>query len=161
MEKKVKELEAKLKNVTENWKRAAADYSNLEKRVLKEKETVVKFANAELIKKILPILDSLKEAAEQSKDAGYSLILKQLKDVLKDEGVVEIKTEGEKFDPQEHEAVEVVKGSEEGKIVEIIRTGYKIEDRVIRPAQVKVAKKEPPEVSERAEREGAHAGDYV
>lgn len=161
MEEKIKDLEGKLREVTEKWKRAAADYANLEKRVEKEKEAIFRFVQATIISQFLPILDSLVEAERKSQDSGFSLILKQFKDLLEEQGVEEIKGMGEKLDPLRHEAVEVVRGADEDKVVEILRSGYKIGDKVIRPAQVKVKKREPNRESERAEREGAKAGDYV
>ena len=153
LDKKVEKLEEKLQAMTERWKRSAADYANLEKQIDKEKKAMVGFSTAVIIKRLLPVLDSLKEAVKSAQDTGFGLILKQFGDILKEEGVVEIKAAGEEFDPQKHEAVEVIYGGEDGKVVEILRGGYKIRGKVIRPAQVRVVKKEPQKDSERVESE--------
>lgn len=120
--KKVQELEDQLK-------RALADYENLQKRVEKEKTEVIKFANELLLLKILGIVD------------GLEMVLSQFRQLLKSEGFVTVEVkEGDKFDPQLHEAV----GSEgEGEtIIEVLSRAYKLHDKIIRPARVRVGKRE-------------------
>ena len=103
MVKKSKDFEGK-------WKRALADYRNLEKRFIKEKQGVIQFANAALIDKLLGILDDLEKAARHLKNEGLDLILEQFKRALESEGLTEIKAKGEKFNPEKMDAVEIVKG---------------------------------------------------
>lgn len=134
------ELKKRCQELENNWKRAAADYQNLEKRTAKENEEFRKFANAALILKILPVLDGLERAAPPQADEGVRLVLKRLLEVLAGEGVEEIEALGKDFDPHRHDCLEVVKGSEEGKVVEVLARGYKIGERIIRPARVRVAK---------------------
>ena len=110
----------------------------------------MEYGSEELILKILPILDSLEKAETQIpldfKDnewvEGISQVRIQLQDFLKKEGVEEIKTIGERFDPNFHEALEKVevKNKEVGKIVKEIQKGYTLNNKVIRPAKVKITK---------------------
>lgn len=131
---------AETNELEEKYLRALADYQNLEKRVEREKETFVKFANAVLILKMLPVLDNLERASEHLKDQGIELVIKQFKEALSSEGVTEIEAAGQAFDPQLHEAVEKVSG-EEDKVMEVVEKGYKLGEKVIRPAKVKVGGK--------------------
>lgn len=130
------------------WKRAQADYDNLKKETTKEKSEFAKYANANLIIELLPILDNFKSAfsqiPENEKDSswvtGFSYIMKQMEDFLKSNGVESIKTVGEKFDHNLHEAVEEKKVEEkkDGVILEEKRSGYKLHDKVIQVAKVVV-----------------------
>lgn len=138
---KRKDLEEKVKDLEGKWKRAVADYQNLEKRVARERETLVKFANFSFIKKTIPLKDSLEKATQSSPGEGVGLVLKQLEGILRDEGVEEIEAQGAKFNPHFHECVEAVEGGQEGMVVEVVAKGYKIGERIIRPARVKVGKK--------------------
>ncbi len=124
------ELEAK-------YIRVLADYQNLEKRVAREKDIFVKFANVVLVLKMLPVLDNLQRASEHLKDQGIELVVKQFQDALSSEGVTEIGTVGDAFNPEHHEAIEKVAG-EEGKVMQVLEKGYKLGDKVIRPAKVKI-----------------------
>ncbi|HET7713325.1 MAG TPA: nucleotide exchange factor GrpE [Patescibacteria group bacterium] len=124
----------------EKYLRALADYQNLEKRVEREKDNFVKFANTVLILKMLPILDNLERAGAHLKDQGIDLVIKQFKEALSSEGVTEIRPAGSDFDPELHEAVEKVSG-EEDKVIDIVQSGYKMGDKVIRPAKVTVGGK--------------------
>jgi len=128
-----------LEELTKKWHRALADYQNLEKRAGLEKEEFAKFANAQLILKILPGLDSLEKAGKHLKDEGLKLALKQLNDELGGEGLEKIETLGQDFDPETMECLEVTEG-EEGKVLDEIRPGYKLNKRVLRVAQVRVGK---------------------
>ncbi|MBM3205866.1 nucleotide exchange factor GrpE [Candidatus Shapirobacteria bacterium] len=129
-EKKLIELESK-------WKRALADYHNLEKRIVKEKESFVKFSNAQLLQSLLPVLDDFERAEEHLKDQGLSLAINKLKEVLKNEGVLEIKAQGEEFNPELMEVVEMIVGPK-NKVVEVSNKGYFLDEKVLRPAKVKV-----------------------
>jgi len=133
---KVKELKEKNEELEEKYKRALADYQNLQKRAGKEKEEFIKFANARLLDKLLPILDGLEECCYHLKEKGLGLILDQFKKVLASEGLEEIKAEGEKFDPDRMDAIQMVKG-EKNQVVQVVLKGYRL-DKVLRPAKVKV-----------------------
>lgn len=133
-------MSAKLKD---QLVRALADYDNLRKRYEAEREICVKVAAGKLLVKLLPILDSLKAAQYHLQDPGLAITIKQLEDILKEEGLEEIKTEtGVKFDPNLHEAVEVVEGKEKGaKIKEVVLSGWKFANGpVIRHTKVKATK---------------------
>jgi molecular chaperone GrpE len=130
-------LEKKLVEAEDKWKRALADYHNLEKRIVKEKESFVKFSNAQLWGKLLPIIDDLDLAEKHLKDQGLSLTLNKLKEVLKSESVLEIEMQGKDFDPHLMEAVEMVEGPE-NKVIEVLSKGYLLGEKVLRPAKVKV-----------------------
>jgi len=142
-----KKTSAEISDLTDKWKRALADYQNLEKRIEGERRDFVRFAGSGLILKILPALDSLERAEVHLKDEGLSLAVKQLKDVLESEGLERIKTLGEDFDPSEMECIEVAAGKE-GKVVREVRAGYKLNDKILRCAQVVVAKKQKGEKNE-------------
>ena len=116
---------SKLDEMTNNWKRALADYQNLEKRTLEEKLNFSQFANSQLILKLLPVLDSLDELVKLDKfgqDQHLQLIIKQFRDILTGEGLEKIEVLGKEFDPQEMECVEVLEG-EDGKVIAETRTG--------------------------------------
>jgi len=135
--KKTKEVEEKLEDFENRLKRALADYANLEKRVEREKEDFVKLANAQLVDKLLPVLDDLELCEKHLKDKGVSLVGDQFREVLKSEGLEEIKASGEKFDPETMDCVEIVAGPK-NRVVEVALKGYLLNNRVIRPAKVKV-----------------------
>lgn len=128
----------------ENWKRALADYQNLQKRFAKEKKNVVEFANSVLIMRLFPILDNLEIMEKHSDEEGLRMIIKEFKGVLEDEGVKQIEVEGKDFDSETMEAIESVEGKP-GKVVEVIRKGYKFKNKVLRPAEVKIGRTESEE----------------
>jgi len=139
---------SKAESYLANWQRAAADYQNLKRRAEKEREEYGRLATAALVINILPLLDDL-ERALTSVDIrlagltwvdGIRLIYRKFQAVLEAAGVSEIKAEGETFDPNLHEAVMYGEG-EEGKVVSEVQKGYRLGDRVIRPAMVVVGKK--------------------
>jgi molecular chaperone GrpE len=130
-------LDKKLMEVEDKWKRALADYHNLEKRIVKEKESFVRFSNAQLWGKLLPVIDDLEAAEKHLKDQGLTLTLNKLKEVLKSEEVLEIKAMGEDFNPHLMEAMEMV-GGPKGKVIEVLNKGYLLGEKVLRPAKVKV-----------------------
>jgi len=96
----------------EKWKRALADYRNLQKRVTKEKQDLARFSNRALISKLLPVLDDLEEAVRKSEDQGYEKILNKFRGVLQEEGLEEIEVMGKEFDPR---VMEGVFAGDEGK----------------------------------------------
>ncbi len=127
----------KITDLENKWKRALADYANLEKRIEKEKEDFVKFANAQLLNKLLAVLDNLELAERHLKDKGLTLAGNRFREILKEEGVEEIEVLGRNFDPELMDAVETVDGPK-NKVVEVVLKGYKLYGKVLRPAKVKV-----------------------
>ena len=130
-----------------NWQRAEADFQNYKRRVDQERSESRRFASAALIINTLPILDDL-ERALMSLDArlagltwfeGIALIHRKILILLENAGVTPIEAEGRQFDPHEHEAVTHAEG-EEGKVLAEVQRGYKLHDRVLRPAMVVVGK---------------------
>jgi len=119
-------------------KRALADYHNLERRVDEERRLLAQLSSAILIEKFLPVLDNLENAQKHLNDEGLEIVIKQFRNVLAQEGVEEIVAEGAQFDPHFHEATEVIEGPDEGRVVKVIRKGYKIDSKVLRPTQVAV-----------------------
>jgi molecular chaperone GrpE len=136
---KIKAEKDELKN---QLARALADYDNLIKRVEREREELETLSNFKIILELLPILDNLRAALAHLGDPGLAIALKDFEEVLKSEGIEEIKVEeGDKFNHNLHEAVEMVPG-EKGKIMEVVLSGWKYTDGpVIRHAKVKVGGK--------------------
>ena len=140
MAKKPKQEE--LENVKNQLKRALADYSNLQKRFEEEKKFIVLYANATLLLKLVGVFDSLEQAGKHLENEGLNLSIRKFRETLESEAIREISSEGKKFDPNFHEAIDVVEGKEDGKIVEVLQKGYTLNDKVLRPAKVKVSKKQ-------------------
>ncbi|MBU2563809.1 MAG: nucleotide exchange factor GrpE [Actinobacteria bacterium] len=133
-------------------KRLQADYDNYRKRTLREHLEHIKRANKDLIGKLLPVIDNFEIALDAGKKMkkeesdffkGVEMIYENLMELLKKENVKVIDPKGEEFNPEVCEAVatEAVKDVDEGKILDVIRKGYMIDDFLIRPAVVKVCKK--------------------
>jgi molecular chaperone GrpE len=129
--------------------RAAADFDNYRKRIDRERRDLVDYAATELIAEVLPVLDDLERALEQPASPevaayrqGVELVHRKMLDLLKKRGVTPIPAAGERFDPNLHEAVvhEVSDAHEEGTITGELRRGYRLKERLLRPAMVKVAK---------------------
>ncbi len=153
LEEKINSLEEELEKIEEEkntiYKKAQrlkADFVNFRRRSAKEKMGIGIQAKIELICEILPVVDNFERALDVKTDdeefkKGVEMIYKQLVNTLKQEGLTEISTIDEKFDHKYHEAVEQVKDSEKesGTIIEEIEKGYLFEDRVVRPAKVKVS----------------------
>jgi len=131
------QLEQKIADLENKWKRALADYINLEKRIEKEKKSFVKFSNAQLLDKLLTVLDDLERCEKHAKDKGISLVCERFREILRGEEVEEIKVLDQKFDPKTMDAVEIVPGPK-NKVVEVILKGYLLNGKVLRPAKVKV-----------------------
>jgi molecular chaperone GrpE len=141
MSKKKNNWQDKIDDLENKWKRALADYANLEKRIAKEKDFLVKFSNQELLEKLLPVLDDLERAEKHLKDQGLTMAINKLREVLKNEGIIEIKAEGEEFDPHLMEAIETVEGPK-NKVMEVVNKGYRWGDKILRVAKVKVGGKQ-------------------
>lgn len=133
----IQELKKKIEDFENTLKRVLADYQNLEKRTLEEKQELIRSANRGLILRLLPALDTLVIAQKHTNDQGLALSLQQLFVILEREGVKKIETVGKDFDPKYMEAVTTVAG-QEGKIMEELRPGYILDDKVLRVAQVSV-----------------------
>lgn len=143
-EKSEQEEVTKLKNQREEleskYKRALADYQNLEKRVQDERINWIRSSNKELLLRLLPVLDTLLMLHKHIKDQGLTVSIQQFLSVLAQEGVKQIPlTVGSKFDPNIMECIMTEEG-EDGRVIEELRIGYKINDSILRPAQVKVGK---------------------
>ena len=137
-------LKKEIETLTGSWKRALADYQNLQKRYERERTDFIQFANSNLILRLIEVLNHLEKAAESLKDKGLDLVVTEFKRVLTEEGLEEIKSHGEKFDPNFMEAVEVVEGKNEEKVAEVINKGYLLKGKVLLPAKVKVFQAEKP-----------------
>ena len=130
--------------------RSRAELDNYRKRVAREKEDAIRYANNSLLESLLPILDNFElglNAAKNATDAagivqGLGMVRKQLEDFLRDHGVETLDAEGKPFDPNLHEAVAQEDSPEipEGHVIRQLRRGFKLKDRLIRPATVVVSK---------------------
>lgn len=151
LKKQMEETKMKCEEYLAGWKRERADFINYKKEESERVGCFIKYANEELILKILPILDNIylaeKELPEEIKGSkwteGFLQIKTQLSDFLQKEGVEEIKTTNAKFDPnlmEVSEEVEDGKGEESGTVIEEIQKGYTLHDKLIRPTKVKVTK---------------------
>ena len=147
--KKTEEFEQLQNRVSElenQLKRAVADYQNLEKRVSEGRSELTSFMGAELVKRLLPVLDHLEQSlsgmSEEEKQSGWAkgveLAVKEFKSVLQSEGLDEIVADGQ-FDPALHEAVDTRDGVD-NTILEVVRKGYNLNGKVIRPAGVVVGR---------------------
>ena len=135
-----------LEETTDRLKRIVAEFENYKKRSGKEREMLYNSLLADIVSSFLPVIDNLEKAAEaKTEDENYKqgleLVLKQFKDVLTKLGVEEIKTVGETFDPEVHEAVSSLQDDTKGEkeIVQEYRKGYKVGTKVVRHAMVVVA----------------------
>lgn len=134
--------------------RSQADFENFRKRAAREKEDAVKFANASFLERLIPILDNFElglnaargSAADSPILAGMDMVAKQLNDFLLSSGVEPVNGEGATFDPNLHEAVAQEASAEvaEGVVIRQLRKGYKLRERLLRPATVVVSKGKAP-----------------
>ncbi len=132
-------------------KRLKAEFENYKRRSQKERERIVSWSNEDLIKQFLPVLDDLERAVDSSQQSknlaslmeGMRMILDQLKAILQKQGLQEIQAKGEEFDPHFHEALMSVDLAEypDNLVVEEMRKGYKLNNKILRPAMVKVNKR--------------------
>jgi molecular chaperone GrpE len=147
---KVKELQGLSEKNYDLYLRSQAEMENMKKRNRREKEDWLKFCNENLIKQILPIMDSLEKAISHSDNEkalhalreGVELTLKGLRNALSKAGLEGIRAEGQPFDPNFHEAVSQIEDDdvEAGMVVQEIQKGYTLNKRLIRPAMVVVSK---------------------
>ena len=151
----LEELKDRAARADENWERllrTTADFENFKKRVTREKQEAIRYANEGLLQKLVPVLDNFDMAlsaaqtgqteAAQSLQAGINMIYQQLKSALVEAGLEEVDAAGKTFDPNLHEAVSQTETAEvpEGQVLQQLRKGYKLRDRLLRPATVVVAK---------------------
>lgn len=152
----LEDLKARAAKADENWERllrTTADFDNYKKRAARERTEAVQFANASLIQKLLPVLDNFEmalAAARSAKDeksaslqAGIVMVQSQIKSILAEAGLEEIDALGKTFDATLHEAISQQETADvpEGRVMQQIRKGYKMRERLLRPAAVVVAKK--------------------
>lgn len=152
----IAELQAQANKAAENWDkyvRLNADFDNFKKRAARERQEAIRYANEGLLEKLIPVLDNFEMAMQAANgpqagnaDAlkqGVNMIHSQLKNAIGEAGLEEIKAEGQKFDPNIHEAVSQMESKDvpEGHVLQQLRKGYKLRDRLVRPATVIVAKK--------------------
>lgn len=144
----VDKAQKEIDDLTSRLLRSQADYDNLRRRSREEREAAAKYRSQSVIESLLPVIDNFERGLNVSPESeeaksilqGMEMVYRQLQDALKNEGVEVIETNDQLFDPNLHQAVMQVEeeGFESGKIVEELQKGYKLKDRVLRPAMVKV-----------------------
>lgn len=147
-QKQLAEQKAKVEDNFNRLVRLQADFDNYRKRVQKEKEEFFKYASVSLCEALLPVLDNFQLALAASEQdpakvlEGVEMIYRQLQDVLQKEGLEPIEAVGREFDPSRHEAImqENTDAHPDNTVIEELRRGYYLRDRLLRPAMVKVAK---------------------
>ena len=152
----IEELQTRAAKADEHWERllrTTADFDNFKKRAAREKIEAAQYANFSLIQKLLPVLDNFEMALAAAQTApadklasfqsGVAMIQQQLKTALTETGLAEIDAAGQPFDPNLHEAISEQESAAvaEGTVLQQLRKGYKLKDRLVRPATVMVAKK--------------------
>jgi molecular chaperone GrpE len=150
LQSELDDIQAKAEEYLDGWQRARAEFANYKKRVQKEREDSRSFITAEILSKYLTVVDDFERAlndrptgeASEAWAEGIDMIYRKLKTILESEGVEEITAKGELFDPNFHEAISFEESEDhnEGEVVDVIQPGYKLGERVIRPAVVRVAK---------------------
>ena len=147
LETRLAEAEASRDEYLALAQRVQADFENYRKRAVRDQERLVAHAHERLVRELLPVLDDLErtlEAAERHEEAalveGVRLVERSLRKALEKEGLVEIEADG-RFDPHVHEAMltQAREGAEAGTVVEVLQRGYRVGDKVVRPARVIVA----------------------
>lgn len=143
-------LQVQLDELNQRFLRTAADFENYKRRTALEKEDLLKYSNAKIIGEILPVLDNFQMALKTTSDnkevqnvvKGVDMIYRQLLQVLEQAGMTKIEAVGHAFDPNLHEAIMQVDDDSvpEDTVVEELRAGYMLKERVIRPTMVKVSR---------------------
>jgi molecular chaperone GrpE len=148
----LKEQAAKAAQYYEQLLRVTADFDNFKKRAARERQDAIKYANESLLERLIPVLDNFEMALAaanapntsiQSMQSGVNMIQQQLRSAMGEAGLEEIDAAGKKFDPTLHEAISQQETSEvpDGHVAQQVRKGYKLRDRLLRPASVVVARK--------------------
>lgn len=146
----IKELKQKLAAMEDKYLRAEAEMANMHTRFKKEQEQLLKYDGQKLAKEVLPVMDNLSRAlaADASADGvdqlkhGVEMVLSNMQKALSDNNVEKIDALNKPFDPTQHQAVQTVPASDEhpaDTVVQVFQDGYKLKDRVLRPAMVVVA----------------------
>ena len=148
-------LQAKAAKAEENWNallRTTADFENFKKRAARERQDALKYATEGLLEKLVPVLDNFEmalmaasqasNASSESLRTGVNMIHQQLRSVVMDAGLAEVDAQGQVFDPNLHEAVSQQESAEvpEGHVLQQLRKGYRLRERLLRPATVIVSK---------------------
>lgn len=151
----LEELKQRAAKADENWERllrTSADFDNYKKRASRERQDAIRFANEHLLEKLVPVLDSFDMAlaatqndlgeVAQSLKTGINMVYQQLKSALTEAGLEEVDATGQPFDPNLHQAVSQQENADlpEGQVVQQLRRGYKLRERLLRPATVIVSK---------------------
>jgi len=145
-EERIAALEAERAELLDRLRRTAADFDNFRKRAARDQESLVARAHERLMKTLLPVVDDLERALvaaaehEEAKlEEGVRLVARELHEALKREGLEEIEADG-KFDPHVHEALlSQPSEADEGSVIEVLQKGYRLGDRVLRPARVVIS----------------------
>lgn len=137
LREEVKRLEEKAQENEDKYKRALADYHNLQKRTQDERFELIRSANKDLLLRILTVLDTLMMASQHIQDKNLEVTVNHFLDILKSEGVTRIETVGKEFDPMLMEAIATEEG-EEGKVINEARAGFLLNEKLLRAAQVTV-----------------------
>jgi molecular chaperone GrpE len=140
------EVESKASEYKDGWARSQAEFQNYKKRIERDNELTYASMKGDIVKKVLPVLDDLELAlqncpAEDAWANGIELIARKLQNILESEGVKRIEAKGLAFDPNFHDAIthEPSEEVESGHVIDVVRNGYILGERVIRPASVRVA----------------------
>jgi molecular chaperone GrpE len=150
----LEELQSRAAKADDNWERllrTTADFENFKKRAARERQDAIRYANEGLLQKLITVLDSFDMALAatqsgpadgQSLQAGIAMTQQQLRNVLAEAGLEEVDASGKPFDPNLHEAVsqQETDAVPEGHVIQQLRKGYKLRERLLRPASVVVAK---------------------
>lgn len=137
---KLKEAEGKAKEYLDGWQRTQADFTNIRKRDEEAKLEFLKYANQGLIEELIPVLDSFNIAMSHG-NKEIEPVYKQFMSVLKARGLEELDPVGEAFDPRLHEAIGMTptdKKDEDQKVIEVMQKGYKLGDKIVRAAKVRI-----------------------
>jgi molecular chaperone GrpE len=130
-------LEEKVTDLDNKYKRALADYQNLEKRVREERSEWIKSANQQLLLRLLPALDTVMLASQHTEDKGIKATVDHFLSTLQSEGIEKIETKDKEFDPSTMEVIQTMDGKD-GKVLQEVRAGYILYGKLLRPAQVVV-----------------------
>jgi molecular chaperone GrpE len=146
LKQRLEAAEAERDERVNDVKRVAADFENYRKRVARDQESLVTRAHERLVKELLPVLDDLERALQAAAEheegkleEGVQLVHRELQEALAREGLAEVEADG-RFDPHVHEALLTQPSDrEEGSVLEVLQKGYRLGDRVLRPARVVIA----------------------
>ncbi|NDR97825.1 nucleotide exchange factor GrpE [Lactobacillus sanfranciscensis] len=147
---KIAELQQQLDDSQNDYLRAQAEIQNMQKRSQKEQSALAKYGAQRLAKEVVPVMDDLKRALQVQVDndsgqqlkTGIEMVYKHLEKALNDNDIKEIDADGVAFDPELHQAVQTVPADDDhptDTVVQVLQSGYKLADRVLRPAMVVVA----------------------